>query len=161
MMQAINRPEATAARAAVTTAAATPANAALVGALFDLIITLRRDQIGPSAATPVLVRLAADGSMRSCDLAHALHLDQSTVSRHVASLETDGLVQRTPLEEDRRAHRLELTPAGMQAAHAAIADRVGRFEAAVADWPEDDIARLARLLTALVDGLSAQERNPA
>jgi DNA-binding MarR family transcriptional regulator len=99
--------------------------------------------------------------MRSCDLAHALHLDQSTVSRHVASLESDGLVQRTPLEEDRRAHRIELTAAGTQAAHRAVETRVRQFEAAVAGWPDDDIARLARLLTAFVDRLSAHEGNPA
>jgi DNA-binding MarR family transcriptional regulator len=161
MMQAINSTGTSATRDVVTTAAANPVNAALVGAVFDLVLTLRRDQIGPSATMPVLVRLAADGAMRSCDLAHALHLDQSTVSRHVASLEADGLVQRTPLEDDRRAHRIGLTASGTLAAHRAVGTRVRQFEAAVAGWPEDDIALLARLLTAFVDGLSAHEGNPA
>ncbi len=161
MMQATSYGAASGARDAVTDAASTPAGAALIGALFDLVFTLRREPIGPTATMPLLVRLAADGPMRSCDLALALHLDQSTVSRHVAALESDGLVHRAPQAGDRRAHLVELTPAGTQAAHDAIGERVRRFESAVAHWPEDDIAGFARHLTTFVNGLAAHERTTA
>jgi DNA-binding MarR family transcriptional regulator len=161
MQQATITDDHSATRELLITAATDSASAELVGALFDFMLTLRRDQLGATAAMPVLVRLAAGGSMRACDLAQTMHLDQSTVSRHVASLEADGLVVRTPLEEDRRAHRVVLTPAGTAAAHDVVTSRVRQFESAVAHWPEDDVAGFARLLNAFVDGLSAHERTTA
>jgi DNA-binding MarR family transcriptional regulator len=145
-----------AARGVVTRAASTPATAELVGALFDLIFHLRRDTSG--GTLPVLVRLAADGPMRACDLAAALHLDQSTVSRHVTSLESEGLVERIVDDSDRRSYLLRLTGPGADEAQSALAARIRRFESAVRGWDQDDIGRLATLLTAFVDGLDDPER---
>jgi DNA-binding MarR family transcriptional regulator len=155
MLQAHKSPDS--ARALVTSVASSPAAARLMGSLFDLMSALRKGAADPAATTPLLLRLAGDGPRRSCDLAHELHLDQSTVSRHVAALEADGLVRRTRNEEDRRAHLLELTPAGSTLAHERVTERVRRFEAVTASWSEDDAATFARLIDDFVRGLRAQE----
>ena len=154
-------PTAEGARSLATSVASSPGAASLIGSLFDLLATLRKSPTDPAATTPILLRLAAEGPRRSCDLAHDLHLDQSTISRHVASLEAEGLVQRTPDDEDRRAHRLELTPQGSTIAHQRVVDRVRLIEAATAGWTDDDVTTLARLLDDFTAGLRAQERTTA
>jgi DNA-binding MarR family transcriptional regulator len=145
------------ARALATSVASSPQAAHLIGSLFDLLSTLRKGAHDPAATTPILLRLAGDGPRRSCDLAHELHLDQSTVSRHVAALESEGLVQRTPDQVDRRAHLLELTPDGAATAHQRITERVRLFEDATAGWSDDDLATFARLLDDFTTGLRAQD----
>lgn len=159
MLQANISPAA--AREVVTSAASTSTTAALVGALFDFTHAVRRGVADPSATMPILTRLVAAGPMRSCDLAQQLHLDQSTVSRHVAALSADGLVVRTPQEDDRRAHLVELTPAGADAARSLVSARVRQIEAVVASWPHDDIETFARLLDSFATGLTTHERTTA
>ncbi len=160
MMQATSPSDTAAARASVTAAASNAAAAELVGALFDVIYALRRDHGEPSATMPVLVRLSVTGPVRAAELADALHLDQSTVSRHVCTLEGDGLVARDTDPADGRAQLVRLTPSGEAAVAVMVADRVGRFEAAISGWPENDVETLARLLHSFIDGLTAQDRNP-
>ena len=156
MLQANITPSA--AREVVTSAASTSTTAALVGALFDFTYALRRGTADPSATMPILTRLMAAGPMRSCDLAHQLHLDQSTVSRHVAALSAEGLVARTPQQDDRRAHFVELTEAGTHAARTQVSTRVQQVEAVIAAWPDADVETFARLLASFATGLSAHER---
>lgn len=55
---------------------------------------------------------AEDHKLRMSDLAGAVHLSQSALSRVVARLEKDGLVQRTMCTADRRSVFTALTPAG-------------------------------------------------
>ncbi len=161
MVQAHNPEQAAAARRLVTSVAASPASAAVVGSLVDLMGAVRRGPADPAASAPLLMRLASGGSTRACDLAQALHLDQSTVSRHVATLESDGLVRRIPDSADRRAHLLELTPDGDAAAREQITTRVRQFEAATDGWTADDMTTFASLLDRFVQGLAANERKHA
>src|SRR4051794_10659197 len=67
----------------------------------------------------VLDHLAAteDHGCRMQSLTEALHLSQSALSRVVARLEADGLVERVMCKEDRRGIFAHLTPAG-RARHA-------------------------------------------
>ena len=51
---------------------------------------------------------------RMQDLAAAMYLSQSALSRTVARLEKSGLVERTHCVDDRRGVYVELTPAGFQ-----------------------------------------------
>jgi DNA-binding MarR family transcriptional regulator len=64
----------------------------------------------------VLDRLAAshDGGRRIQELADAVHLSQSALSRVVARLEADGLVERAMCKEDRRGVYACLTDAGRE-----------------------------------------------
>jgi DNA-binding MarR family transcriptional regulator len=145
------------ARALFTSAAANEDSARVLGALVDLISTMRRRHTGPSGTESVLLKLAGSGPQRSCDLAGHLGLDQSTVSRHVAQLEADGLVGRSPLAQDRRAHLIELTTRGEGSAQDLIAARVAALERSLAPWPPDDVRTFGLLLERFVDGLQDEE----
>jgi DNA-binding MarR family transcriptional regulator len=161
MMQASERTSVRPAREIATSVATSPATAEVMGALFDFAFALKRTAGEGSATVPILMRLASAGPLRSSDLAQQVHLDQSTVSRHVASLENDGLVRREPDDSDRRAHLLAVTEEGVAAAHERVTYRVRQFENATASWSPDDLATFARLLNAFVTGLDAQERTTA
>lgn len=167
MMQATDRPDTLAASGAadghpsVAELASTPATAALLAALFDLMHDAKRRGAQTAGTSQILVRLAKSCPARGSDLATDLHLDQSTVSRHLAALEADGLVHRTASAQDKRVHEVELTDAGRAAAVTEIQRRVTALESAVADWSQNDIEELTRLLARFVAGLRAtEEGNP-
>lgn len=107
-----------------------------------------------------LARLAGvtqDGeACRSSDLAHAVGLDPSTMSRRVASLIDRGLVERETDPGDRRAHRLRITAAGEEALTTERARRVALVTDALAGWDEADRTELARLLGKLSDTLESR-----
>jgi DNA-binding MarR family transcriptional regulator len=69
----------------------------------------------------VLEQLAASDThaRRMQELAGAVHLSQSALSRVVARLETEGLVERGMCPEDRRGIMAHLTPDGRARYHAA------------------------------------------
>lgn len=87
------------------------------------------------------------GPTRASSVAERLHLDKSTVSRQVAALVRDGLLERQADPEDGRASILVTTEAGRQV----IADHERRrlefFDRMLADWDDADIDLLERLLT--------------
>ncbi|MEV4414718.1 MarR family transcriptional regulator [Catellatospora sp. NPDC049609] len=64
----------------------------------------------------VLDRLAEDPhqSLRMQDLGEVIHLSQSALSRTVARLEKDGLVERVLCASDRRGVYVSLTDAGRE-----------------------------------------------
>jgi DNA-binding MarR family transcriptional regulator len=98
------------------------------------------------AAYGLLALLQDAGPQRASDLVTRLGLDKSTVSRQVNSLVTLGLVDRAADPEDGRA--LVLTPSAEGSAQLArIREaRRARWEADMAGWPVEDVARLADLL---------------
>ncbi|WP_204334624.1 MULTISPECIES: MarR family winged helix-turn-helix transcriptional regulator [Micromonospora] len=80
------------------------------------------------------------------DLAERTRLDPSTVSRAVAALVADGLVERRADPADRRASQLTVTDAG-RAALADTRDWYARvLTRALADWPPDEVAALSAAL---------------
>lgn len=60
----------------------------------------------------ILKRLAYLGPMSASELARAVELDGGAMTRQLDQLERKGLLRRQPHEQDRRALRIELTPAG-------------------------------------------------
>jgi DNA-binding MarR family transcriptional regulator len=83
---------------------------------------LQNDHGITSSEFAVLEQLAeapADFSMKMHDLGERVHVTQSALSRLVARLETDGLVERALCTEDRRCVFATLTPAGLDLYHAA------------------------------------------
>ena len=93
----------------------------------------------------VLERLteSEERKFRAQDLAEAVHLSQSALSRLIDRLEKDGLVERCLCGEDRRGIYVTLTPAGRDYARAIftvteelnreIAGRVSPAQLAAAD----------------------------
>jgi DNA-binding MarR family transcriptional regulator len=94
----------------------------------------------------VLKTVANSGPMRSSDIAECLHSDPSTVSRQVAALVKDGLLERRADPEDGRATLLVPT----ERARKVLADheeiRVQHFARMLQDWNERDLHRFATLL---------------
>jgi DNA-binding MarR family transcriptional regulator len=99
------------------------------------------------SAQMVLRMIAAEGPMRASALAGCLHSDPSTVSRQVATMVKDGLLERRADPGDGRASTLVLTPK----ADALIAEhertRVAHFAEMLSDWNEPDLSRFAQLLS--------------
>jgi DNA-binding MarR family transcriptional regulator len=71
----------------------------------------------------VLLPLQCNSGASQSDVAEFLHLTEATVSRHIATLDKEGLLERHEEEGNRRKHILSLTQKGAAAfkrAHAAI-----------------------------------------
>jgi DNA-binding MarR family transcriptional regulator len=78
--------------------------------------TLQTDHGITGSEFAILERLAEarDCSLRLHELGEHAHVTQSALSRLVARLEGDGLVERTMCTEDRRSVFARLTPAGRE-----------------------------------------------
>jgi DNA-binding MarR family transcriptional regulator len=66
-----------------------------------------------------LAQARPDNSLRMHDLGEHAHVTQSALSRLVARLEADGLVERKMCVDDRRSVWARLTPAGLELFRAA------------------------------------------
>ena len=111
------------------------------------------------AAYPLLRRIGEGETVRTSDVAAALSLDVSTVSRQVRELELDGLVARQPDPSDGRASILALTAAGHQALERLRRARRELLAQVVAHWPDQDRAALADLICRLADDMVAHQDN--
>jgi DNA-binding MarR family transcriptional regulator len=106
------------------------------------------------AGYQLLIQLCKGGPQRSSTLATSSCIDPSTVSRQVADLVAQGLVERRADPDDGRASLLAATELG-EARHRAIHDRRNRaFAYLLADWPADDVETLAALLSRLNDSMT-------
>lgn len=101
------------------------------------------------AGAHVLGRLELLGPVRLTDLAHALGLDPSSVSRQVSTLERAGWVAREKDPTDLRAQRLHLTEAGNDLIAGIRRSRAEALQRLTPEWSAGDIDdltdRLARL----------------
>ena len=98
------------------------------------------------AAYPLVSMLCRRGAMRPSDLAAALYLDKSTLSRQIDAAARLGLVERSPHPDDARAVTVRLTPDARERLEALRAARLERWRAALAEWAPGDIDELTRLL---------------
>jgi DNA-binding MarR family transcriptional regulator len=146
-------------RAMAAAAVRHPDNAPAIAALTDLLWVMHRSRMMLQQGTPVMalvVHLVRCGPMRPSDLAGAMHLDQSTVSRHLTHLESSGLVARTPDPADGRAHVVAATAAGRAQAGQMVAARVHDFEQVIDGWSDLDRSDFSRLLTRFSDEFAAR-----
>ena len=107
------------------------------------------------AALVLLFPLTRLGPLRQSALAEAVHADPSTVSRHVASLVEQGLVQRVADENDGRASVLVVTDAGRAAVERLAEERAAQIGAMLTGWSDADLATLTGLFGRLLDDLTA------
>jgi MarR family transcriptional regulator for hemolysin len=97
----------------------------------------------------VLAALKGERWRTQQDLAHAVGIEGPTLTRHVDALERDGLVVRRRDTGDRRAVRVELTPAG-ERLHNELLKAVIAFNRRLRrGLDDDDVARLHDLLDRL------------
>ena len=132
---------------------------ALLGVGRRLKARLPQGHIDP-AMMFVLHQIQANGSLRVSELAGCMGLDASTASRHVRNLEDGGYLARTGDPGDRRASRVRLTPKGRGALSRALRARALVVDRAIADWPDQERAALASLMTRLADSLDRLHTNP-
>ena len=90
---------------------------------------------------------------RLSDLAALRGFDASTMSRRVAHLCQEGLLERHPDPEDGRAQLLSLSAAGGAALAKERARRVRLVTESLGGWTPEDKSELARLLCRLNDSL--------
>ncbi|MEU5904478.1 MarR family winged helix-turn-helix transcriptional regulator [Micromonospora sp. NPDC047467] len=123
--------------------------------LYDLVRTVRllkqRRADERQAVAPGLLGLLMqiDQSSSGCqarELARRTRLDPSTVSRSVAALVADGLVERRPDPADKRASLLVITPAGRAALAESFGWYGGVLDRALADWTPDEVNALSGAL---------------
>ncbi len=111
------------------------------------------EQVVERAAYGILAWLHDAGPLRPSELAAHFHLDASTISRQVGSLEQAGLVTRAPDAEDRRALRLRLTEHGQKVLSTTRAERRAVVRSLLRSWSPQDLASFASLLAAFNAGL--------
>jgi DNA-binding MarR family transcriptional regulator len=132
---------------------------ALLGVGRRLKARLPQGHIDP-AMMFVLHQIQVNGPLRVSELAGCMGLDASTASRHVRNLEDGGYLARTGDPGDRRASRVRLTPKGRGALSRALRARAAVVDRAIADWPDQERAALASLMTRLADSLDRLHTNP-
>lgn len=98
------------------------------------------------AAYRIARLLEAQGPATVVEIARALELDASTVTRQVAAMEARQQATRKVHPVDRRAWEIHLTAGGRADMHAITDARRERFAGWLAGWDDDDVERFGRLL---------------
>jgi DNA-binding MarR family transcriptional regulator len=135
----------------------------LTTALFAVLRILKRtapDDSIDRGSLMVLHSLACAEPMRLSDAAQLVGLDLSTVSRHVRTLENGGYVRRAEDPKDRRASLLALTADGEAFLQRLFESRRASFDAATAEWPDEDRRTLTQLLNRLAEDLEPRATRP-
>jgi DNA-binding MarR family transcriptional regulator len=101
----------------------------------------------------MLVRVEEIGPMRASDLAAALKLDASTVSRQTHKLVDAGLIERTIDPIDGRACLLAASERGREALAEAVSFRRAQLANLLREWSEPDRRLVTNLLDRLADDL--------
>jgi DNA-binding MarR family transcriptional regulator len=107
------------------------------------------------AAVALLRQMADSGPMRPGELAARLEVEASHITRQVQQLRKAGYVSRAPDPDDRRAQRVELTPAGRDAIDRIRVTSSRGMQMALAEWTPAELQRLAALFHGMVDDFLA------
>jgi DNA-binding MarR family transcriptional regulator len=94
----------------------------------------------------LLFHVLANGPMRASDLADSTEVDPSTVSRQVATLVKDGLLERRADPGDGRACLLHATPEAARRHTLHLDRRNDHYAQMLADWSVEDQRTFAALL---------------
>ena len=119
-----------------------------------MIRRLGASDVHPGQAVCLNVLARHDG-MAQRDLAEAMHVAPSTLSRMLRSMEKSGLVERCDDQSDQRVSRVHLSEAGraaVQQMRSALADHI---PVAVATLSHDERLELARLLDKVSESISS------
>ena len=137
----------------------------MVVALFTLVGGLeraRRRSQG-AAALSLFQVIAGHGQIRPSEIAEALQVHPSLVTRQVRNLEADGYVEVTADPGDHRSCLIKLTPAGADQMTRLQQVGLERFAKFVAEWDPAEVrtfTALLRKLEASKAAVAAAERQP-
>ncbi|HEV7196804.1 MAG TPA: MarR family winged helix-turn-helix transcriptional regulator [Pedococcus sp.] len=104
------------------------------------------DNAGYAVLVAIRELSAAGGGVRGAELADALGLHKSTISRNLSTLEDLGLVERILDPTDARARQVRLTGGGIAALDRTFEGRLERLRSQLSAWDAADIGELATLL---------------
>jgi DNA-binding MarR family transcriptional regulator len=107
------------------------------------------------AAVPILRMLAESGPLRTGELAVRLAVEAPHITRQVHRLEELNYLERVADPCDRRAHQVQVTPAGRDAVDRIRAVGRKRVAEALAHWSPQDREQLAILFHRMVDDFLA------
>lgn len=136
----------------------------LHGALIDIVSVMNRPQRDEGmvreagialdrALFPLLVMVERLGPIGIVDLADRVGRDYTTVSRQVTKLESLGFVERRSSPTDGRVREAVITASGK-----ALTDKIDMAREATArtifaDWANQDVADLTRLMRRFADAV--------
>jgi DNA-binding MarR family transcriptional regulator len=106
----------------------------------------------------LLMTLEEAGSATIGALAVTLGLDASTVTRQIATMESDGLIERAVDPQDRRCSIISASEHGRDLLGSVRRRRSARVDSLLDGWPTPDRRDLARLLERLNGALAARPR---
>jgi DNA-binding MarR family transcriptional regulator len=133
----------------------------MVVALFTVnagLARARRQSPGAARLSVLQALLGREGTHPS-ELAEALQVSPSLVTRHVQALEEEGLVAVAQDPADHRSCLVSLTSSGCEEVGRLQQVGVARFESFVAGWDAAEVVTFTRLLERLeVDKHEAGER---
>lgn len=101
------------------------------------------------AAYGLLSVLMHQGGMRLTELAKRIGVGKPSVSRQISFLVSLGLVAKESDPLDGRAQLINLTPAGLAKMSSLNTGRQAAFHEQLAEWDEEELTDLARLLEKL------------
>lgn len=108
----------------------------------------------------ILSRIDATGPMTARELATALQLEISTVTRQINAMLRENVVERIPDPAGGLARRLRITPTGA----ARLANDRERYRTSLdkvlTDWPDTECADLYRLLRNLNERIEQLQGTP-
>ncbi|MFD1825775.1 MULTISPECIES: MarR family winged helix-turn-helix transcriptional regulator [Mumia] len=102
----------------------------------------------------VLRRLQRHGEQRMSDLADAQCVTASVISRQIAALEQEGLVERRSDPADARVGLIRLSDHGSARLEDATRRYAGFVRSVFADWDDAEAARMADLINEFADRLA-------
>ncbi|MGW7007826.1 MarR family winged helix-turn-helix transcriptional regulator [Streptomyces sp. NPDC054933] len=117
----------------------------------DRSVTRADVQIGRSDVHLLMALENDGGSCRVGDLAARLLVEPSHVTRQVAQLQLQGLVERTPDQTDRRARNITITPVGTSVLSRLRRSNRESLQQALHDIDERDIDATVRVLRRLIE----------
>lgn len=137
----------------------------LVGALFTLVGGLERARRrSPGAAALSLLQvIAGRDQIRPSEIAEAMQVHPSLVTRQVRGLEADGYLEVTADPGDHRSCLISLTPAGSGQMARLQQAGLERFAKFVAEWDSAEVRTFTALLRkfeASKAAVAAAERQP-
>ena len=125
--------------------------------LFNQVGTSMRDRaqrIHPElqpGGYKLLTTIVRSGPIHAGALAAMLYTDKSVISRQVKLLEDMGFVERKTDPEDRRASFIAATPEAIEKVNEVRAADQATLYRGLRRWGEEDVRRLAELLSRLND----------
>lgn len=108
----------------------------------------------PAPLVGVLWTLYTHGGLRQNQLADKLCISESALSRQIAALAADGLVERARSEDDGRVSLVQISGVGRARLDTALEHRVDDYAPKFTDWSDeqtrevlDTIVRLRRAIS--------------